>query len=280
MIKGKKGDEKYYLVISLILGILILAIGLYFIFQEYFTQDEVDWETCRQSVVLRSLNINDDKSFADTIKNQFPFKCKTQVVNINDAKIEDALKKIADTMAGCYYMMGEGKYKLYGKNWVFKDLKCFVCARIEFDNSVKDKYGELSLGEYLQNTKFDKTQTYLQYLAGSSSLPIDSDLSNFKINPRLGDLFVVYSYNKEAWTRQTIGTVLGLGFAIGSIIFTGGASIPVIAIALASGAGTGLFIGNAVSGEDINKQGITITQGTNTDELFTKKCGTIETIPA
>ena len=37
----KKGSEKYYIIISLILGLILVAIVLYFLFHEYFTDSGV-----------------------------------------------------------------------------------------------------------------------------------------------------------------------------------------------------------------------------------------------
>jgi hypothetical protein len=74
---NKKGDEKYYIIISLILGVIILGLSLYMIFNEYFTSEDIDWETCRQSVVLRA-NLPDRQlaTLGVSIKGQYPLKRK------------------------------------------------------------------------------------------------------------------------------------------------------------------------------------------------------------
>ncbi len=133
----KRGDEKYYIIISLILGLMVLAISLYWIFQEYFNKDQIDWETCRNSVLLRSGNL---PNFVKLVQEEAPLKCKTQVVTINFRDYDKAGKLIMDTMAQCWYLFGEGKLQLYSSKFLGSSSKCFECARIHFNEDVRDYY--------------------------------------------------------------------------------------------------------------------------------------------
>ena len=136
---NKVGSEKYYIIISLILGIIVLSLSLYFIFYEYFSEDDVSWETCRQSVLLRSGNaINIVK---EAQAKSFSFKCKTEVVEIDFKDYDKAGRLIMDTMAQCWSLFGEGKLQLYSGNFLGSDKNCFYCARIHFTEDVKDFYG-------------------------------------------------------------------------------------------------------------------------------------------
>lgn len=142
LLKSKRSAEKYYLVISIILGLIILIIALYWIFQEYFGQ-EISKETCRQSIILRA-SMPDSERLAtrslEDLKNNFPLKCKTEVVNVDlpkkpDVSFSDNVSAlIAQKMNECWYMFGEGKYFVFPIKGLLDDpLKnCVICARIHF----------------------------------------------------------------------------------------------------------------------------------------------------
>ncbi|MGC9309482.1 MAG: hypothetical protein ACP5D2_02180, partial [Candidatus Nanoarchaeia archaeon] len=105
----KKGDEKYYIIISMILGIVILGLSLYFIFHEYFTEDDINWETCRQSVVMRAMS-PDLEDLGKDLKGPLPLKCKTDVLVVEDFKKEEIYPTIANAIARTWYGFGEGEY--------------------------------------------------------------------------------------------------------------------------------------------------------------------------
>tara|TARA_Y100000310_G_scaffold338059_1_gene426711 strand:- start:37 stop:945 length:909 start_codon:yes stop_codon:yes gene_type:complete len=138
----KKGSEKYYIIISLILGILILALVLWFIFHEYFTEDVLDMESCRQSIVLRG-TIPDVKKASFTLasfKDAFPLKCKTEVVTIDYQDLLKAEKEVADMMVQCWYLYGNGNLNIFPSDVYGLSSMCSVCARIQIDDSAKDFY--------------------------------------------------------------------------------------------------------------------------------------------
>ena len=137
MFGNKRGDKKYDVMISLILGLVVIGLVLYFVFFEYFSEDDINWETCRQSIVLRSGAIN---NAAKKVQENFPFKCKTEVVEIDFKDYEKAGKLIMDTMAQCWYLYGEGKNVLYAEGFLGSEKRCFYCARIHFSKDVKEFY--------------------------------------------------------------------------------------------------------------------------------------------
>jgi hypothetical protein len=165
----KKGAEKYYIVISLILGLVVLGLSLYFIFIEYFTPEDLNWEACRQSVIFRN-NMPDSQRVAtaslENLRSNFPLKCKTEVVEVSsnpsdviDGKEEPfhLQKTIADQLVQCWGLFGEGKYHLFPLgDWGGFDGRedCVICARIHFSEETVREYknrrkSTLFLGEYL-----------------------------------------------------------------------------------------------------------------------------------
>jgi hypothetical protein len=187
--KNKKGAEYYYIVLSLILGLMVFAVFLFWIYEEYFTEEEADIQICRQSVQIRA-NIPDItmkgptatdlaaagagtvvagpvggiigyESFSSggteytvkSFKQEFPLKCKTQVVTIDYEDQARFEKEIANTIAGCWSLFGEGKSNIFPANSIAGDVfffrsTCVPCARIHVSPKVRDYYLERNSSEY------------------------------------------------------------------------------------------------------------------------------------
>ena len=169
--RNKKGDYKYGIILSLILGVIVLSLSLYFIFQEIWSEDELDWEICRQSIQIRALLPDIEVT---SFKDDYPLKCKTQVVEIekSDVKnIEDAQKIIAETMARCWALYDKGDSNAFPAKF-FKSSTCVPCARIHLTEEAK-KYMEdkkmtgINIRESLMNLKMTKEYTYYEYLDNS-----------------------------------------------------------------------------------------------------------------
>ena len=173
---NKKGDYKYGIILSLILGVMVLSLSLYFIFQELWSDDELDWEICRQSIQIRALLPDVEKwgITVDSFKDTYPLKCKTMVVEIekSDVKnIKNAQKIIAETMARCWALYDKGDSNAFPSK-VFKSSVCAPCARIHLTEDAK-KYMEdkkmtgINIRESLMNLKMAKEYTYYEYLSNS-----------------------------------------------------------------------------------------------------------------
>lgn len=153
---NKKGDFKYSHIGSLILGLLIIAIGMYGMFNIYFTSEDIDWEVCRESLILRnSLPEKDLIVEVASTKSALPLKCKTQTVTIDYEDVERAEKEIGETVSSCWYMIGRGEYKVFpsGSLASGKDTPCMICARVHLDSEVREFYSEnkISIKRSLNN---------------------------------------------------------------------------------------------------------------------------------
>jgi hypothetical protein len=97
----KSASEKFYILMSLILGLVVLAISLYFIFFELFTDDDLNWEQCRQSIYFRSVSPEFKKAGITLVdlKDRVPLMCKTEVVNVDSSDQEEIYRKISDVIA-------------------------------------------------------------------------------------------------------------------------------------------------------------------------------------
>lgn len=221
--RSKKGAEKYWVIISLILGILVVAIVLYFIFHEYFTSEEMDWESCRQSIVLRNMAPEFsslggkivDKVVLGDIKEKFPLKCKTQVVNIDFKNVSKAEKTFADTIAQCFFLLGDGQYNIYPSNLFEISSPCMVCARIHFNSDVVKWYSGDNFMSFTRalDSKIEGTDVrYWDYMKKDlkgegpirfltnwtqDSFEVDSEQAGLKeprrFDPEGGDVYIVLS---------------------------------------------------------------------------------------
>ena len=101
------------------------------------------------------------------------------------------MKVIADEMAECWWMFGEGKID-YGGFWEslkeklpWQEGHCAICSVVKFDKKISNEISKISYEEfynYLDQTNKDETQTYLKYLYLVNSLDGDSGFfKNFKI---------------------------------------------------------------------------------------------------
>jgi len=171
----KRGDFKYDILMYLILGVLVLGISLFFIFQEFWTGDDSSREICAQSIQLRALTPEVKKAgLAITdFKDQFPLKCKTNVVDISLGDIQDikrAQGKIAESMAECWALYGSGDYDVFPSEFYGPDSICTPCSRIHLTKEARDymvsNNVRLSIKDSL-NLKMREGYTYYSYLDNS-----------------------------------------------------------------------------------------------------------------
>ncbi len=176
---NKKGDYKYTIIFSLILGLMVLSLSLYFIFNEVWSSNAADREICRQSIQLRSLLPEsrlggyDFKSF----KNEFPLKCKTNVKTIDKGDIDNhnAEKIIAESMAECWSLFDKGDASafpssIYTDGSIIVRSTCVPCARIHFTdeakNYIKQNKIKINIRDAL-NLKMSQGFSYYSYLRDS-----------------------------------------------------------------------------------------------------------------
>ena len=217
--------EKEYIV-TLILGLLVLAIAFGFITSNI--GNDANTELCRQSVIVRGsipevkvANLN-----IVNLKEKYPLNCETGVLKIDYEDKEKATKEIMDAMAECWYMFGNGQYDFLS-NYKFRpkfnsESLCSVCTRVHFDESVKDFYisnpinikegldlelkNGISYKNYLVMNVSGVIQNY--YIAEDS---ISGDVLEGKfvsgdkssktlpefVNVSKGDFFITYRYFKK-----------------------------------------------------------------------------------
>jgi hypothetical protein len=144
MLRDKRGDAKYDIILSIIVGLLVVGIVFFWIFQEFFTEDDIDWEVCRESLIVRN-SLPEGQVIAkyESSKHLLPLKCNARVINIDYEDRDRAEKEIGQAASECWYMVGRGDYEVFPGSSVHYggiDTPCMVCARISFDSDVKEYY--------------------------------------------------------------------------------------------------------------------------------------------
>jgi len=190
---NKKGDYKWAILINLILGLIILGISLYFIFAEFIIEEDINYELCRQSVVLRQQAINKGGTVFGSevgfeVAENFPFKCQASHKVIDYKDYDKAGIEIMDTMASCHALYGNGDSRLYAQNWLSSENMCFQCYRISFTPEVQEFYSPLSYNPSKKIIEIeDQINLHLgeietMYPGGSGKLDIDILLLYISLN--------------------------------------------------------------------------------------------------
>ena len=166
---GRRGDFKYDIIIILLLGLVVVGLVLFFIFGEYFQEKDISWETCRQSVILR--NSMPEETFAKMVmvsfKDKFPLKCKTDVVTIDYKDVLRAEKEISETMVSCWFLFGNGGYRIFPGAAFDSATTCMYCARVHLAPSVREFYreNEININDGLEKLEFKNGLSYYEYLS-------------------------------------------------------------------------------------------------------------------
>jgi hypothetical protein len=199
---NKRGDYKYSIILSLILGLMILSLSLLFIFNEYFSEEDIDYELCRQSVLLRSTLPED--TIADFVnyvsfKDDYPLKCRTMVKEIDESDIKSgkAEKIIAETMAECWALYDKGDSSAFPSKFLGAKTVCVPCARIHLTEGAKDYMSgdegdliKINIREAL-DLRMTEDYSYYSYLRDSGKDSSALSGRNNQLFNLEGDSFIV-----------------------------------------------------------------------------------------
>jgi len=181
-IKNKKADVTTGQLVIIIILIISFIVIVFFLVRLGLGR-ESDKQICHESVVLKSTT----KGFVGYLDCKTNYLCisgggkceginPTTTVKVNPNNKEEIMKAIADEMADCWWMFGEGKLDYQGwweavKETInpWSDYHCAICANVKFDKKIQTEFDEISYQEfyeYLRDTKKDNSETYLEYLYG------------------------------------------------------------------------------------------------------------------
>ncbi len=180
---NKRGELTTQQIVILIVLVISFIVILYFLFRLNLGA-ESEKEICHNSVILRGNVLLSEKTV--------PLNCKRTYVclskdgsceSMTNPNIEKASSKeevyriLAEEMADCWWMFGEGKIDYIGDKTKEANY-CSICSQIAFDNSIRKiegfESGEINKDEfynYLSETSLSEgKQTYAEYFFGTKNI--------------------------------------------------------------------------------------------------------------
>lgn len=234
MINQKKAEMTTEQIVLLIILIVSFIIILFLIFRLGIGSTS-DSQVCHNSVVTRSSGV--------LPKESSPLNCKTQYLCVSQdgscdemtspqiqkvKTADDVYKILADNMANCWWMFGEGKLNYVGSEFT-SNLYCSICYQVGFDKSVNSIFrngviGKKDFYNYMANNNASQeSESYLQYLNGiKDANSIQQTLTNGKASFGEIDIskqyYVVMGISSQVGTGQWAAVGAGLGFLVGGPI--------------------------------------------------------------
>ena len=235
------------------------------------------------------------------LKEAAQFNCKTSYVCITEdgscesmsgthetkkaKNKEDVYDVLANEMADCWWMFGEGKIDYLG-NELLPALYCSICSQIAFDDSIKKIFPDEEINkrqfyEYLGLKKTSTDTSYLEYITGFKTIQEMKDtltkkgldFGSLNVNPDKQSYIVMGAY-----TKVDIPLWIAIGGAVGlAVILTGGGILPFLLIS--GGGGTaGYFIGTFIEGQSGNAYMTPSIVEANSEDFNKLNCKDIKTL--
>lgn len=259
LLYNKKGELTTTQIVGLVVLILSFVIILFLIFQLNLGETTKK-EVCRDSVILKG------RSLLPT--GATPLNCRTEYVCFSKTKSCDVegyerviqvgskngfYRAIADQMADCWWMFGEGKINYVGNDWL-SEIHCSLCSTVYFDSSIKDffegkdTFSQKELYDFITTQKMsEKSLEYDEYLYGINFSKGSNLIDYFKPEGTSMDFMTVnlskpslimMGIKSDTSTWTYVGA--GVGVALATVL-TGGLAL--YGLGLASGvAGTVLTV--------------------------------------
>jgi len=172
--KNRKAELTTKHLVMIIILIVSFIIVLFLLFRLNLGETTAK-EVCHNSVLLK----HQTKIFSGPLDCRTNYLCisgskdceeisATSTVKVKPDNKNETMKALADEMADCWWMFGEGKINYVGEKFS-GNMACALCSVIEFDETIKGSVSYLEFFNYLKITPKSGSQTYLQYLYGVSS---------------------------------------------------------------------------------------------------------------
>ena len=246
-------NRKVIAQLEFLIALVIICIILFISLELYGKTKEVSESTslattCRSTLDLNAIGHVSGMQLYDAVK------CPIEYTTVTESDPDKLKKTIADSMASCWYRMGEGQYEVFDTN-VMKTQYCVICNVMEFTHD-----GEISgFVSYLDKNNVPRiytngeTVTYTDYLQGFHSDPSLALLYTQETRDTLDTstpYATIFLYGKKGYLNKFWGGVTGAGtgFATGTVLIMSGVGAPAgIFIAGTTVAGTlaGVALGSS-----------------------------------
>ena len=276
---NKRAELSTQQIVLMIILIASFAVILFFLLRLNIGEKSEE-QLCRNSVLQKAsvfseaplqcyrnyICITEDGSCEELIK---PEKVKVN-------SLEEVYKTLANEMADCWWMFGEGKVEYVGKDFT-KNNYCSICSQIYFDDSLEaidgvenKKISKDELYEYMIKNEYSKNKTYSQYLLGTNDLSIFKEqgiFGNIEIGKQYFNVMGITSGTKNPWASSFVAGSVGYTFVglIGTFFGPPGW----IASAIIIGGSTATTAGALTISDLIEPEiGAIVVQGNGIDNQF------------
>jgi len=291
--KNKKAELTTQQIVTMIILIVSFVVILLLLFRLDLGK-ETEKELCHNSVILRGSSVLPE----DVV----PLDCSREYICITkDGSCEsmtnpeikkvktdsDVYQILADEMAECWWMFGEGKVDYVGKD-LRENLYCSICSQIAFDDSLNEiipfSSGTMEKNKfynYLINENYSEGKTYSEYLFGTDDLNEISGGADFETIGFSNQYFVMTGIYSDVGVWKWVAGGVALA-GIVAVPFTSGASLfitkAIIVTTAATGGGVaGSYIGGAVQGQSGKDYFQTTIIEANSEEFKALNCKDILT---
>lgn len=217
--KNNRAELSTQQIVMIIILITSFAVILFFLFRLGIGEKSEE-QLCHNSVLQKA------SVFSDA-----PLQCYRNYVCITkDGSCEELIKPekikvksldevygaLANEMADCWWMFGEGKVEYIGKD-LTKNNYCSICSQIYFDDSLETlegvenkKISKDELYDYLTKNEYSKDKTYSQYLLGTNDISIfkqEGSFGNIEIGKQYFNVMGITSGVKDWKTALGVGGV-------------------------------------------------------------------------
>lgn len=255
--KSKKAELTTQQIVILIVLVMSFVVILYFLFRLNLGETS-EKEICHNSVVMKGnpvlskgeVPLNCQRTYVCITKDG---SCET-MTNPNIKKVEtlpEIYRVLADEMADCWWMFGEGKVK-YVKGKLLEWHYCSICTQLAFDDSIDNDFEGIEEGkidqddfyDYLTETSMSEGgETYTEYFFGTNDIPgFKADIGGHENNTEGATTFGTINLDEQYFvttgiisevgkTWKILGAGLGvlaiispLGWVVGAIVITSGAA--------------------------------------------------------
>lgn len=257
--RGELTTQQIILLILLIASFIVILILLF----RLNLNSESEAEICHNSVVVKGSSVIPADS--TSLKCSRNYVCITKDGSCNDltkpitkkvSSEEEVYSVLADLMAECWWMFGEGKIDYLGDK-ALKNNYCSICSQIAFDDSLleieKFSKGNISkdiLYSYLAVEEYSEGQTYAQYFFKTNDIEaLKQQISGLDNNNLSVGTFGNIEIGKQYYVMMGITSEIGntykwIGAGLASLAlvtpvgWVGGAIIIGTGVGVGAGGGT------------------------------------------
>lgn len=260
----KKKAELTTQQIVILIVLIISFIVILFLLVRLNLKGSSDEQICYNSVVTKGNPVLSGTGSLNCEKSYVCISADKTCEEMSEPEIKKAgssdevYQILADEMANCWWMFGEGKIDYIGDKALQKNY-CSICSQIAFDDSIqniKDEEGnpvfednKLSKDElynYLAKTEMSEDLTYAEYFFGTNNVELlKSAIANDEENTEGIVTFGTIDITKPSFVVMGIVSETGNFYKIlGGVLIVAAFATPVgwVAGAIIAGSGAGAII--------------------------------------